>query len=699
MTILDAFLYGLATVLAVLGFVCLGLWALVEGAQRARRLDKWIRPAAQVLIDNLPKSGIGVDSGIIEGTATRVREHPDRFIMLPDVFPIDPRDLESCVTVRMPVSPGNNERTRERIITDIGNRLGFGGTPTSEWVHVGHGAMVRLWPTPSFGDARTVYDYLPFIEAEDGNPHRVVLGIDLDGSPVIYDHVVMGPHLKASAGSGGGKSNHYRFLVPQYIRKGAQVVMLDVKGVSMLDLAVALEFKNIKYYSEAETCHNALQAVFAELERRRAADIEARLRGERIVFTPLHVILEEANTLMAMLKDFWEYAKQAHEEAARHSPAVRAMHYSVFMGREFGIYLHVIAQRAEAQVFGGGAVRENFNAALMSKWDKRTWTMLAHGHKYIPHPMDWSWYLVTSTGVIRYMPPALQESDAPLIANLEHVVDIPWAPELDAVPDVRVTSTAGYLPSGQGAIGALPEVELSVTVTLNEACNIIAEHGHAVPLSVMQQWQAGKRSATSKGYAEWPEAVGNNGRAKVYKRTDVLAWMLTGPDPKGTYWDGVMCDIKRRDCEVRWHIIYGLRVETFGDTVAYIGQTHQALDTRTEQHENDQYWGDLITDAVVIFEGEMTCIEARKIEAHLTEMLGTALNRPIPQVGVDVRPRWNPAAESAEVLRDARHARDTESRRSVFVHPRDRVKGPSGAEETPETALSAGRQDDGEVSG
>ncbi len=187
--------------------------------------------------------------------------------------------------------------------------------------------------------------------AESGNPHRVVLGLDLEGKPVIYDHVAHGPHIKASAGSGGGKSNHYRFLVPQYIRHGAQVVMLDVKGVSMLDLAVSLEFRNIKYYSEAETCHNALQAVFAELERRRAADIEARLRGERIVFTPMHVIMEEANTLMAMLKDFWEYAKAVHEDAAKHSPAVRAMHYSVYMGREFGIYLHVICQRAEAAVW------------------------------------------------------------------------------------------------------------------------------------------------------------------------------------------------------------------------------------------------------------------------------------------------------------------------------------------------------------
>ena len=182
-------------------------------------------------------------------------------------------------------------------------------------------------------------------------------------------------------------------------------------------------------------------------------------------------------------------------------------------------------------MFGGGAVRENFNAALMSKWDMRTWKMLAHGHKYVPHPMDWSWYLVTSTAVVRYMPPNLQETDAALIARLDEVVELAWPEELEAVPDVRVTSTDGYLPAGGKEIGGLPHIELSVTMTLRQAHTLISEHGHAIPLSVLEQWQAGARSAEAKGYAVWPQAVGNNGRAKVYKRTDVLAWMLTGPGP------------------------------------------------------------------------------------------------------------------------------------------------------------------------
>lgn len=657
-------------------FLPIGSWALVCAAERARKRERWVRPAAQILIDNLPKSGAAVDTGMTETVALSVRESPEKYIKLPPVFPIDPTDLESCVTVRLPVSPGSNDKARDRIVLDIGQRLGFGSTPTAEWSYTGHGATVRLFPTPSFGEPRTVYDYMPHVEALDGEPLKVLLGLDIEGNPVVYDHVVKGPHLKASAGSGGGKSNLYRFLVPQYIRKGAQVVILDVKGVSMLDLAVALEFKNIRYYSETETCHNAFQAVFAELERRRKEDIAARLRGERVTFTPLHVVMEEANTLMAMLKDFWEYAKKLQAEAAVHSPAIRSMHYSVYMGREFGIYLHVICQRAEAAVFGGGAVRENFNAAIMSKWDKRTWTMLAHGHKYIPHPMDWSWYLVTSTEVTRYLPPVLQESDAALLADLDKVEELPWSSELEAVPDVRVTSVEGYLPTGGLAVAGIPHIELSVTLTLDEACKLLGEHGHSVPLSTMKQWQAKSRSATVRGYSEWPEPVGTDkGNAKVYKRTDVLTWMMTGPDPDGKYWDGVFADIQRRDCDVRHHVIYGHRVEGFGDRIAYVGQTHQALETRTSQHEEDQYWGDQITDTVTIFEGEMTCIEARKIEGMLTEILGCALNRPIPQVGTEPRPKWNPAGTQAETLRDARHARDTEAGRQLFVAPRDRVNG------------------------
>lgn len=655
-------------VVGVLVALALALYVHARWVFKDQSLEEWVRPAAQVLADNLPKSGPGTEDGGFVAVAQEIRLHPTRYVRLPRRFPIPETDLKSHVVCHLPVSPGSNERTKDRIVKDLAERLKLGSSPSAEWMHRGHGAELRIWPTPSFGEPRTVYDYMPAIEAERVNAHRVVLGLDLDGNPVVYDHVTMGPHLKASAGSGGGKSNLYRFLVPQYIGSGCQVVILDVKGVSMLDLAVSLKFRNIKYYSEAETCHNAFQAVFAELERRRKADIRARLQGESIKFTPLHVVMEEANTLMAMLKDFWEYAKQAHEEAARHSPAVRSMHYTVYMGREFGIYIHVIAQRAEAAVFGGGAVRENFNAALMSKWDMRTWKMLAHGHKYIPHPMDWSWYLVTSVGVTRYLPPSLQESDAALIADLDNVPQLEWAEELEAVPDVQVTSAIDYVP-GPTQLSGLPQVELAVTVTLKEAHALICKHGHCIPLSVMEQWQKGgnTRSATAKGYAEWPEPVGNNGRAKVYKRTDIINWMLTGPEPVGYFWDGQAIRIKRTDLELKPHTIYGLKVVGYGDVVSYVGQTHQQVETRVEQHKSTQYWGDLVQDVVSIYEGVMTCIEARELEAYVTEILGTRLNRPIPQVGMDVEPKWNPAAESAEDLKMARHIRDREAGKPAFT--------------------------------
>lgn len=654
----------------VLGALLLAIGGLCESAHRAKRRDVWIRPAAQVLIDNLPKSGQLVDAGIIGNVADMVRNKPDSFVRLPKVFPIDVKDLESCVTVRLPVSPGNQEKVRDRIVADIGSRLGFDGVPSAHWRFLGHGAVVTLYPTPSFGEARSVYEYLPYVERESDNPHRVVLGLDIDGKPVVYDHVTMGPHIKASAGSGGGKSNLYRFLVPQYIRSGSQVVILDVKGVSMLDLAVALEFKNLKYFSEAQTCHDAFQAVFEELERRRKADIDARLRGEKAVFAPLHVIMEEANTLMAMLKDFWEYAKKAHAEAATHSPAIRSMHYSVYMGREFGIYLHVICQRAEAAVFGGGAVRENFNAALMSKWDVRTWRMLGHGHKYIPHPMDWSWYLVTSTEVVRYLPPHLQESDAALIADLDNVPDIEWAQGIESVPDVRVTSVGGGQPSIERAS---VDIELPVTMTLVEVGKFIEAHGYGVAHRTLLKWQSGERSPETQGFAPWPECEGTNGSgAKVYKRLDIIKWMVSKGEPSGKYWDGYEADIKANDCAVRHHVLYGIYVEGF-EGVAYVGQTHQEVGVRIEQHRNDQYWGDVIVNYVRLFEGEMTCIEARGFEAMLIREWGPSLNRAIPQIGAKPEPEWSPIAERVEVLRHARHARDKAANREMFTPVRERV--------------------------
>lgn len=654
----------------VLGAMCLAVGGLLEAAHRAKRRDMWIRPAAQILIDALPKSGQLVDTGVVSNVSMMLRDNPERYIKLPKVYPIDARDLESCVTVRLPVSPGT-DKTKEMIVRDIGSRLGFTNGITSQWDYVGHGAVLRVFPTPSFGEPRTVYDYLPFVEAEAGNPHRVVLGLDIDGKPVVYDHVTNGPHVKTSVGSGGGKSNQYRFLIPQYIRSGGQVIILDVKGVSMLDLAVALEFRNIRYFSEAQTCHDAFQAVFEELERRRKADIEARLRGEKIKFSPLHVVMEEANTLMAMLKDFWEYAKKAHADAAVHSPAIRSMHYSVYMGREFGIYIHVIAQRAEANVFGGGAVRENFNAALMSKWDMRTWKMLAHGHKYIPHPMDWSWYLVTSLGVTRYLPPHLQESDAALIADLDNVAEIEWPTSIEEVPDVRITSIGGgHKPSIERAS---VDIEVPVTMTLAEVAKFIEAHGYAVSYSTLRKWQSGERSPESQGFAPWPVSAGKNADgASVYTRLDIIRWMVSKGDPSGKFWDGYETDIKASDCVVRLHVIYGIYVDGV-DGVGYVGQTHQEVESRIGQHKDDQYWGDVITGHIKLFEAEMTCIEARGFEAMLISQWGPTLNRAVPQIGAKPAPQWNPAGESSAVLRDARHARDKAANRPLFTSARDRV--------------------------
>jgi hypothetical protein len=115
------------------------------------------------------------------------------------------------------------------------------------------------------------------------------------------------------------------------------------------------------------------------------------------------------------------------------------------------------------------------------------------------------------------------------------------------------------------------------------------------------------------------------------------------------------------------HTVYALKVAGYGDLAGYVGQTHQAVETRVAQHEETQYWGDLIQDYVSVFEGVMTCIEARELEATVTELLGTRLNRPIPQVGVNVEPKWNPAAESAEDLMVARHARDREAGKPAFT--------------------------------
>ena len=212
-------------------------------------------------------------------------------------------------------------------------------------------------------------------------------------------------------------------------------------------------------------------------------------------------------------------------------------------------------------------------------------------------------------------------------------------------------------------------------MTLAEVGKFIEAHGYAVSYATLRKWQSGERSPESQGFAPWPDSEGVNADgAKVYARLNIIKWMVSKGAPSGKLWDGREIDIQASDCVVRWHVIYGIYVMDV-DGVGYVGQTHQEVEERIDQHREDQYWGDVIVNYVKLFEGEMTCVEARGFEAMLIEQWGPTLNRAIPQIGAKPVPKWNPAGEHGAVLRDARHARDKASNRPLFTSSRDKVTG------------------------
>jgi hypothetical protein len=321
----------------------------------------------------------------------------------------DPDASLPVVRVYLPGVIALTDTLKGKLVDNLGSRLGMPHA-TGAWTLATARAYVELTPAPLPPREVTLDSLRAAVEAAP--LERPVIGAANGRRPVSADFDNDSPHLLASAGSGAGKSTLFRFLAMQRMSHGAGAIFLDFKKWSHLKWLRGFGPDRALYFHRVPEIHDALCAVMDELVRRKDLDDEDELDALRT----LDVYVEEINTTMSMLREYWKayvaeqrararnalraaraqedenLIAQAEEDLAvaaglpAMSPAIQALRYGVNLGRQFRVHFHFIGQSMSATAAGGRDTRESFRTRLLARWDAATWKMLCPGQPYIACP-------------------------------------------------------------------------------------------------------------------------------------------------------------------------------------------------------------------------------------------------------------------------------------------------------------------------
>lgn len=287
---------------------------------------------------------------------------------------------------------------------------------------------------------------------------KVLLGFTRGGQPVWLDLDRVAPHVLMSAGTGGGKTAALVAIIAQLMWHGADVVVLDFKRISHLWLR---DLAGVRYARSIEEIHDTAVWLGGEVDRRTKAwdpvTFEQREAGQGPSFPRLVVVCEEMSSTMDYLREHWNDVKE--RGASPRSPAVKGLAKVLNMGREVQMNTLTVAQRAEANAVGNGAMRENYPCKmLIDRYSKQTWNILAPECEYRPGishagraqvcigadatetQLLWMTQQEAQRWVVdkRGMQPRQQPADAAVEA-VAHPADVPSPGEM--VRDCRATAT------------------------------------------------------------------------------------------------------------------------------------------------------------------------------------------------------------------------------------------------------------------
>lgn len=489
-----------------------GAWFAVRELRRT-----YIYPAAAVLAR---ATGVPVK-----------RSEALSMIELPEGFG-EFRDGEEAPPVRVYLPEvALDARMKKRIVETVGERLGLPDA-VAKWTESGvPRRFVELSPM-ALPPKLTFADLMEILLATDID-HPVV-GIQGNGRPAYMDFRNDSPHTLGSAGSGAGKSTLYKFIAMQRMRQGAYAIFLDFKKWSHLRWAGRITDGRVRIEDEVPAIHNLLCRVLDELLWRKSFDLDQE--DELNALPRMDVYVEEINTLMAMLVDYWTaYAAKEKQEARsalrraektedeglieeaeeayavamglpKVSPAIQALRYGVNLGREFGIHFHFIGQSMSAKAAGGRDTRASFRTRMLARWDAKDWKMLADGIPFVACPSG-------EVGIWAHV----HGSDF-------EIVRVPWVEDHEAVEFVLEgirPSRPMFHDDPSPVLDASPVVSvLSGPEPLSKIVGLLPAKADGSRLSLDALRTAAKRDASFPARTNEAEA----GKAALYVPEEVLAW-------------------------------------------------------------------------------------------------------------------------------------------------------------------------------
>lgn len=419
---------------------------------------------------------------------------------------------------------------KKRIAENVGARLGL-PEAVARWTESGvPRRFVELSPM-ALPSKVTLADLMDALLATDID-HPIV-GTQTNGLPAYMDFRNDSPHTLGSAGSGAGKSTLYKFIAMQRMRRGAYAIFLDFKKWSHLRWAGRITDGRVRIEDEVPVIHDLLVRVLDELMWRKSFNLDQE--GELNSLPRMDVYVEEINTLMPLLSDYWTaYVAQRKQEARtalrrakesedeglieeaeemlaaamglpKKSPARQALEYGVNLGREFGIHFHFIGQSMSAKAAGGRDTRESFRTRMLARWDAKTWKMLADGIPFIACPSG-------EVGIWAHVHGSEVE-----------IVRVPYVPDEDAVRFVLEgvrPSRPMFHDDPSPVLDASPVASvLSGTEPLSKIVGLLPAKADGSRLSL-----AGLRTAAKRSGFPAPANEPGPGEALLYVPEEVIAW-------------------------------------------------------------------------------------------------------------------------------------------------------------------------------
>ena len=421
------------------------------------------------------------------------RENPEKFLTIP-------RDYETNdnAIVRFDVPyTWLGEIAQQKAVSQAITRS-LKGDWAATWSLDTSPKFVALCHAPKPPERVTLAEFVKHID--DCPDHRLAIGIGTSGQLIAIDLDSESPHVALSMGTGGGKSDTVALIIAQLVRKGCERIdVIDPKRVSH-NWARGLPGVYIHRYvnTQIEAIHNARVLMDSRYD-----DIDA---NDEIMFPRHVIIIEEQNSLMTDLKDYWEDYRRDLEPAERAkvprtNPAIADLRYILNKGRQCRINVISIYQRMSANAAGGGDARENYGAKILARYSPQTWKILV-GTSPVPR----------SSRVPGRAMFVLGDDHREVQRAHAGITTPDGKADRDAIARLRAFALNGRAEDSQASPEPAQASGADDLVSLREACDTGA---------LTLRLSAARRARTRD--SEFPRCI-QRGNVKLYRACDLSAW-------------------------------------------------------------------------------------------------------------------------------------------------------------------------------